>query len=104
MTNNDDFFKVSFTDLSATKLRPALVLSQKNKFGDLLLAFITTTLEQEETDVTLNSPEGGIKKDSVIKLSKITTLNKSLIVGLLGKINEDTEKQVNQKLKLLLNL
>lgn len=90
-----------FTDLSSNKLRPALVLSDNN--GDRILSFITTTLKKEHYDVPIDAtPQTGLKKKSLIKLNKITTLNKKVILGKIG--NHAKLDEVDKKLKALLQL
>jgi mRNA interferase MazF len=93
-----------FTDLSGNKNRPAVVLSG-NKY-DIIVAFVSTNLNwSDETDIALKAnPENGLKKDSLIKLSKIATLEKSLILGLLGNIDANTMDAINQNLLRIFSL
>ncbi len=75
-----------FTDLSGTKLRPAIILAETNL--DLTVCFITTQTQwQEPTDQLLQpSKTNGLKKQSLVRTSKIATLSISLVKGLLGTI------------------
>jgi len=93
-----------FTDLSATKLRPALVIYEGSK--DVIVAFISSKVSSQPSDtdvvITKNHPEfplTGLKVDSVIKLDKIATLSKSLIIGELGEIGPNIKDEVNRKLR-----
>ena len=63
-----------FSDLSGSKLRPALILCIGNL--DVTVAFISTQLNsQDEFDIIISpSAHNGLKKISVLKLSKIATL------------------------------
>ncbi|HEX6982258.1 MAG TPA: type II toxin-antitoxin system PemK/MazF family toxin [Balneolaceae bacterium] len=93
-----------FTDLSSTKNRPALILTATDK--DITLSFITTQTKwagQEDVYLTPTS-QNGLKKKSVIRLAKITTLEKNLVLGKLGKLSEKKVNEVNDKLKILFNL
>ena len=93
-----------FTDLSGSKLRPAVVLS--NTSLDLTVCFITTqTGWQESTDVLL-SPllTNGLRKSSLIRTSKIATLDRSLAQGLLGKLTLTEVAELDSKLKVLFQL
>ena len=93
-----------FTDLSGNKLRPALVIAETS--ADLTVLFITTQLKwQEETDVIV-SPDSnnGIKKQSLLRISKIATLDKALVKGRLGFIDPIIQKAVDAKLKHYLQL
>jgi mRNA interferase MazF len=70
-----------FTDLSGSKLRPALVLAADKE--DITVAFITTNLQQvNNTDMLLRkSSINGLKKDSLVKMNKIATLDHGLAMG-----------------------
>lgn len=92
-----------FTDLTVAKLRPALVLYEGDK--DVIIAFISSKMPSEHSmaDVLITKNHSafkntGLKVDSVIKLNKIATVLKDLIVGEIGELNEELRKEVNQKL------
>jgi mRNA interferase MazF len=93
-----------FSDLSGSKLRPAIILCT-NKL-DITVCFITTRLGwQEPTDILIiPSTINGIKKSSLIRTFKIATLDLTLAKGLLGKLNVSEIKELNLKLKILLDL
>ena len=76
-----------FTDLSGNKNRPALILAQNTR--DVTIAFISSQLRwKEPTDILLTPTNGnGLKKDSLIRTNKIATVEKALVLGLLGKIS-----------------
>lgn len=90
-----------FTNLTGNKLRPAIILISTP--DDLTLSFITTQLKWEEsTDIKLEpSFENGLKKTSLIRLSKIATVDKALVIGRLGSIEEIKMTDLNSKLKQL---
>ncbi|MCZ7355861.1 MAG: type II toxin-antitoxin system PemK/MazF family toxin [Candidatus Methanoperedens sp.] len=98
-----------FTDLTAAKLRPALVIYEGEK--DVILAFISSKVPSElsEVDVLIakKSPgfgKSGLKVESVIKLDKIATVLKDLIVGELGELEKELRQEVNQKLPKVLEI
>lgn len=93
-----------FTDLSGTKLRPAIILAETE--SDITVCFITSQLEwMDKSDILLHpSSENGLKKQSLIRVAKIATLDKSLAKGLLGKLTISEVLLVNEKLKELLKL
>lgn len=93
-----------FTDLSNSKKRPALVLVAKE--NDVVVAFISTQFKwQENTDlVILPTQKNGLKKRSLIRLSKITTVDRSLLLGILGSIDDEIFLEMNSKLKVLFQL
>lgn len=93
-----------FTDLSGSKLRPAVVLIDHS--SDITVSFITTQVQrQEPTDVQLlPDSTNGLKRQSLIRTSKIATLDKSLAKGLLGILTNAEIEGLNQQLKILLKL
>ena len=93
-----------FTDLTGAKNRPALILIEREL--DITVSFITTQINwQDEFDLPIEpSVENGIKKNSLIRLSKMTTLSKELVIGRLGSLTEVQVSEVNQQLIKLLKL
>lgn len=93
-----------FTDLSGSKLRPALILAQTKI--DLTVAFITTQLQwQEPTDIVLQpATSNGIKKISIVRLSKLATIDSSLIIGKIGAITIIQVNELNSKLKIVFQI
>lgn len=93
-----------FTDLTGSKLRPAVVLAAT--ILDITVCFITTQSQwQELTDVLIiPAPLNGLKKQSLIRTSKIATLDKTLAKGLLGNLHHGELAELNGKLKILLQL
>ncbi len=76
-----------FTDLSGSKNRPAVILIDSTK--DVTVSFITSQLKWEEQyDLLLQPSSGnGLKRVSLLKLSKIATLDKEILIGLLGRLS-----------------
>jgi len=98
-----------FTDLTAAKLRPALVIYEGKE--DVVVAFISSKVPPElaETDVLITKEQAsfrntGLKVNSVIKLDKVATLLKDLILGELGELDKELRKEVNQRLRKILEL
>ena len=93
-----------FTDLNGSKLRPAVVLAETSL--DLTVCFITTQIQwQEPTDVLLGpNTTNGLRKQSLLRTSKIATLDRLLAKGLLGRLSRDEFAELNTKLKLLFQL
>jgi mRNA interferase MazF len=82
-----------FTDLTADKLRPALVISRDNeRRSDVVLAFITSNAQAADNPDTLRiepSAANGLKVASVVRFDKIVTLEKQIIVGKLGDVEPE---------------
>lgn len=93
-----------FTDLSGTKLRPAVVLIDSP--DDLTVCFITTQTQwQENNDLQITpTTTNGLRKISLIRINKIATLDKTLAKGLLGKLDLLETVSLNNSLKLALQL
>lgn len=93
-----------FTDLTGVKTRPALILAVFD--STLIVSFITSRLKwQAKSDISIVPDEqNGLKKPSVIRLNKITTLDKELIIGKLGSLAKDDLKNINEELASMLQL
>ena|SRR3972149_6132900 len=98
-----------FTDLMSAKLRPALVIYEGER--DVVIAFISSKIPSELSDtdvlITRKHPDfrnAGLKVDSAIKLDKIATVLKDLIVGELGELGEILREEVNTKLRKIMEI
>ncbi len=93
-----------FTDLTGNKNRPAIILIESE--NDVTVCFITTQLKwQSDYDIAIQPTQlNGLKKPSLIRLSKLATIDKELIIGRLGILDEDYEKLLNKNLIRLLKL
>jgi mRNA interferase MazF len=83
-----------FTDLTDSKLRPALVLHESEY--DVVVAFISSKIPGDLQDsdfmIAMDHPSfffTGLKVSSVIKFDKIATVSKDLIEGEIGEITRD---------------
>ena len=99
-----------FTDLSSTRVRPALVVGRVAG-DDLILAFITsrTTAADPRGSCLLGSsdadfPRTGLKVDSLVRLDKLVTLHRRLVLRRLGQIGPSTTGVVNSALRFVLAL
>ena len=104
-----------FTDLSNSKVRPALIVStdkRNDNDNDIIIAFITSVTDAEsspETNIYLNSNESyfketGLKVSSIIRTDKLATINKKIILGELGFLNTRLLNLVNEKLRIVLDI
>lgn len=95
-----------YDDLSATKVRPALCLT--NPIGTrrhVLLAYITSRIPSNllETDIVLetNHPDfaaTGLRQPSTIRLHQLATVSTVVIQRKLGEFSSDTQAQITEKL------
>ena len=105
--------KFPFTDLSAAKVRPALVISNdeyNRREQDILFMLITSNtnrLAKEDLQVDSKQTEyklTGLKKDSAFRVNKIHTLDKNIAVRKLGYVGTDILSEIKSRLKSLLNI
>ena len=95
-----------FDDLSATKVRPAICLTNPiGKYNHIILAFITSQIPTDllETDIVLDTSHpdfraSGLRKPSTIRLDHLMTVRKSLIQRELGAVSSNTQNQIAQML------
>ena len=99
-----------FSDYSTAKLRPALIISANNE-KEVCVAFISSVLpvDLDKTDFLLTEEDddfiqSGLKKDSVFKMNKIETLDKNIILGKLGTVSKELEKELDKRLRIALGL
>lgn len=96
-----------FTDLSGQKIRPALILHDSKGGEDCVVAFISGIKQKKvgPFDIAVTAtPNNGLKQDSVIKLNKIATLQKKIILGEIGTLEPAILASISKKLKILFDL
>ena len=97
-----------FDDFTASKVRPALCLTEAiGKHKHVIIAFITSRVPEDKnnSDVELSAgKQTGLKVVSWIRLHKVVTIPQTLIKRELGKLNSTYTPIVNDKLKLLLKI
>lgn len=102
-----------FTDLTATKVRPAVVVSQtfyNQTSQDAVFILITTNVARRSAfDVIVSKAHSefhqtGLRHDSAIRIDKIFTLNKKLAAKTLGRLETQLQKAVEKQLRLFLEL
>jgi mRNA interferase MazF len=93
-----------FTDLIGSKNRPALILIDSDE--DVTVCFITTNFTRNnEFDIPVSPTNlNGLKKDSLIRINKLATIDKALILGRLGTLELSVIRQINVKLMNILQL
>ena len=93
-----------FTDLSGIKNRPAVVLIDSE--DDVTVCFLSTKLKwQSDCDILLQPTKlNGLKKTSIIRINKLATVDKELIIGLLGKLDEHYQDLLDKSLLKILKI
>jgi len=101
-----------FDDLSASKVRPAVCLTEPTgPHHHVILAFITSKEPDEllESDVLLSDQnpafsETGLRISSTLRLHRLLTVSISLIQRELGQLPDSAQKEVEGKLCTLLGV
>ena len=78
-----------FSDLSKTKLRPAVVLASSGK-KDWILCQVTSQRYTDPKAIELSKQDfqsGSLRKISFVRAGKLFTTNESLIVAEVGQLN-----------------
>jgi mRNA interferase MazF len=76
-----------FSDLTATKRRPALVISvNNNRRTEVVVAYITSIPRNDFDDARAITPTigTGLKVPSWVRFDKIATIHKTIIAGRIG--------------------
>ena len=101
--------KFPFTDLTATKLRPAVVLATHGIDLVIVGIFSSPPPPFKRTWIVLNSKdrhfaETGLKITSVIKAERIAVIEQSVVARRLGALSASQMKKIQKAVKLALNL
>lgn len=91
-----------FTDHSAVKKRPALVLLDTQD-GDLLVARVTTQSFPSPYEIALcDWAAAGLLSPSYVKVNKLATMKASLIEKKLGTLSEADSTLIREKFESVL--
>jgi mRNA interferase MazF len=90
--------------------RPVIVVSRDviNVYSPVVLAVPCTTYRPQKTiyptQVLIQSPNGGLSKDSLAMADQVRVLSKTRLIQLRGTLNEEIIQQLNQALIIALDL
>jgi mRNA interferase MazF len=96
-----------YTDLSISKRRPALIISNErvNKMQDRICCLITTNPHKDDLTITKDSfVEGTLPYKSFIKPHRIFTIDENIIIKKLCKIDDNLHNSVINKLNEYLKI
>lgn len=101
-----------FDDLSTTKARPAVCLTNPiSLHRHVVLTFITSRIPADllETDLVLDSSRAdfiitGLRVSSTLRLHRLMTVTTSLIQRELGELSSSMQFEVAEKLRKLFEL
>ncbi len=101
-----------FDDLSTTKARPAVCLTEPIGFHQhVVLAFISSRIPNEllPTDIVIDQSDAkfaatGLKVSSVVRLHRLMSVSVNLVKRELGSLPPRLQQAVAQKLRILFGL
>lgn len=101
-----------FDDLTASKVRPAVCLTDEIKpYNHVILAFITSTVSASSspTDFVIDKTDTdfavtGLKVSSTIRLHRLMTVTTAVITRKLGELSPLHQTEIDNKLRKLFNL
>lgn len=101
-----------FDDLSSSKVRPAVCLTDKiQPYGHIVLAIITSKVSANpsDTDFTIDSKDidfslTGLKVSSTIRLHRLMTISKTIIQRQLGELSKNQQTEIRNRLRKLFGI
>lgn len=103
-----------FTDLSGSKVRPAIILTPNNllnQIEDVHCLFISSVVPSNllPTDYILETshaafPQTGLKFRSLLRAHKKALLHKSLVLRVLGMLGDELMREVDTRLRMALGI
>lgn len=98
-----------FDDLSSSKVRPAVCLTDEiQPYGHIVLAFITSRVSANPsaTDFVIDSQDAdfaltGLKVSSTIRLHRLMTVSSKIIKRELGELSKIHQTEIENRLRIL---
>jgi mRNA interferase MazF len=101
-----------FTDLSAVKYRPAVILTPDPMGPDIVVAYLSSVIQDGSLPAThvivaddhQEFRDTGLKRTSVVRLDKLMTLSRSLVRRRLGRLGPTLLASLDVRLRIALGL
>jgi len=96
---------IPFTDLSAQKRRPVIVISNdthNRKTTDIVVVAMTSNPAQTEYSFSINSSDldsGTLNHPGQVRVDKIYTLSQAIVVRTFGRVNDETLQRIRDMLQ-----
>ena len=96
-----------FSDLEGSKVRPALIVSNNpfnKKSDDCIMVPLTTVIKDEPYSILINQDSlssGKLLKLSRIRVDKVFSVQKNLIIMKIGKLNDKIFNKVKLEISKL---
>ncbi len=106
MTYKGKIFKIPFpyTDMSGTKKRPVLAISEPNEYGDIQFAFITTKSYPSRNQVPIKATDfvaEPLPLQSFVQLDKTVWLHQDIIISEWAALKPSSWLKLQRRLVLL---
>jgi len=86
-----------FSDLSASKKRPALVIAPAKPHDDVILCMITSKAKGDDRAILITEADfeyGKLPKDSNVRPNRLFTADAGIILRAAGKLSEEKVNEV----------
>ncbi|RJG21785.1 type II toxin-antitoxin system PemK/MazF family toxin [Paenibacillus thiaminolyticus] len=99
-----------YTDLTATKQRPVLVISNttyNETKKDIVVAAITSNLAEKDYSILITAEdldEGHLKIDSAVRADKIYTFSNRIVIKKFGHIKPQVFSKVKEQIDELIHI
>ena len=101
-----------FDDLSSSKVRPAVCLTDEiQPHGHIVVAFITSIVlpNPSVTDFTIDSQDAdfgqtGLKVASTIRTHRLMTVSKTIFQRKLGELSKNQQTEIENRLRKLFGI
>ena len=96
-----------FSDQGGSKVRPAVIVSNDNfnrRCEDCVMVPLTTVIKDEPFSLLISQDSlesGKLLKQSRVRIDKIFTIKKTLIIMKIGKINDKTLERIKLEINKL---
>jgi mRNA interferase MazF len=90
-----------FSDLSASKRRPALVIAPLDSHDDVILCMITSKSTRDASAVAITGEDfvaGGLPQESNVRPNRLFTAETSLIVSTAGRLTQNKIDEVVEEI------
>lgn len=90
-----------YTDLTASKRRPVLLLTASDERGDFIAMALTSRPQTAHAVAIARGPlarGGSLVADSWIRTDKVITLRQTVVAKVMGRVDETTRAQCVQQL------
>lgn len=93
-----------FTDLEESKVRPAIIISNDSfnkRSNNCIMVPLTTVIRDVPHSIIIDQEDmssGKLLKPSMIRIDKVFTIEKKLVVMKIGSLNNTTFKKIKDKL------